>query len=120
MFNYKIEQGFFTRRYVPEVYKIYPITIYPATKSIAFAYDPGSKFTLAKGAMYKLTDNGDSLIYSPADCQRIVKYSSSNPKVATVDSKGIIKALSKGTTVIKATAIDGTGVSKSTTLTVTE
>ncbi len=120
MFNYKIEQGFFTSRYVPEEYKIYPITIYHATKSIAFAYDPGSKFTLAKGAMYKLTDNGDSLIYSPADCQRIVKYTSSNPKVATVDSKGIIKALSKGTTVIKATAIDGTGVSKSTTLTVTE
>ncbi len=120
MFNYKIEQGFFTRRYVPEVYKIYPITIYPATKSIAFAYDPGSKFTLAKGAMYKLTDNGDSLIYSPTDCQRIVKYTSSNPKVATVDSNGTIKALSKGTTVIKATAIDGTGVSKSTTLTVTE
>lgn len=120
LFNYTIKETMFTRDYIHERGLIVPITIYPATKSIAFAYDPGSKFTLAKGAMYKLTDNGDSLIYSPADCQRIVKYSSSNPKVATVDSKGIIKALSKGTTVIKATAIDGTGVSKSTTLTVTE
>lgn len=120
LFNYTIKETMFSRKYSSEGSLVYRITIYPATKSIAFAYDPGSKFTLAKGAMYKLTDNGDSLIYSPADCQRIVKYSSSNPKVATVDSKGIIKALSKGTTVIKATAIDGTGVSKSTTLTVTE
>lgn len=57
---------------------------------------------------------------SPADAvDTSVTWSSSNPAVAAVDSKGVITAKAKGTTVIKVTSND-TQVSDSVTITVKE
>ena len=47
-------------------------------------------------------------------------YESSNPKVATVSKKGVIRAVSAGTAKIRVTAADGSGKKASCTVTVTE
>ena len=52
-----------------------------------------SKITLAKGKTYKLKISGTS---------KTVKWTSSNKKVATVNSKGTVKAKSKGTATVTA------------------
>jgi len=59
-------------------------------------------------------------ITSPANATFTwVDWSSSNEQVATIDQNGFIIALSKGTTTITATAIDGSGTKGSMTITVT-
>lgn len=45
------------------------------------------------------------------ECFKSVEWSSSNEKVASVNAKGLIKAVSAGTAYIKAKAVDGSGVS---------
>jgi len=115
LYNYTVTQSWFRKTYNPEIYKTYAITIYPATKSIKFATSPGSSFKMTAGTSKDL----GGLVFSPSNCQKIVKYTSSNSKVATVDSDGTIRAISKGTATIKVTAVDGSGVSKSTIVTVT-
>lgn len=49
---------------------------------------------------------------------KTIIWSSSDPTVATVSNKGVVKALKAGTTKITATAADGSGKSKSATITV--
>ena len=115
LYNYTITQSWFGKTYNPETYKTYAITIYPATKSIKFATNPGSPIKMTAGTSKDL----GGLVFSPSNCQKIAKYTSSNSKVATVDSDGTIRAISKGTATIKVTAIDGSGVSKSTIVKVT-
>ncbi|MCM1356283.1 MAG: Ig-like domain-containing protein [Staphylococcus sp.] len=44
---------------------------------------------------------------------KTLKWNSSNPDIASIDSEGNVKALKVGETVISATATDGSGVSKS-------
>lgn len=55
--------------------------------------------TLKKGKKLTLKP-----VLSPITCTEKVTYSSSNKKVATVSSKGVIKALKKGKTTIKVKA----------------
>lgn len=54
--------------------------------------------TLAKGATYKKL--ASSITVTPVTSKEKVSYSSSNKKVATVSSKGVIKAKKSGTTKI--------------------
>lgn len=62
---------------------------------------------LAKGKKAKL-----KLTVEPIDAaNKSVVWSSSNPKVADVDSNGTVTAKASGKTVIIATAVDGSGVS---------
>ncbi len=49
-----------------------------------------------------------------------VTWKSSNPKVATVDEKGVVTGVSAGTATITATAADGSGVNATCKVTVTE
>ncbi|WP_461900357.1 Ig-like domain-containing protein [Roseburia intestinalis] len=49
---------------------------------------------------------------------KVIKWSSSNTKIAAVDKNGKVKALQNGTATIKATAKDGSGVSASCKITV--
>ncbi len=47
---------------------------------------------------------------SPADASnRTIRWTSSNPRIATVSQKGLVKAISKGTVYITASAMDGSG-----------
>lgn len=64
---------------------------------------------LAKGKKAKLTPNVEPIDAS----NKNVVWSSSNPKVAVVDSNGTVTAKAAGKAVITATAVDGSGVSGS-------
>ena len=71
--------------------------------------------TLSKGSV-------DYLAYEiwPVNAsEKSVTWTSSNPKVATVSEYGVVNALSAGTTIITATAKDGSGQNDSYELTVT-
>ena len=61
--------------------------------------------TLAKGATYKKL--ASSIAVTPVTSKEKVTYSSSNKKVATVSSKGVIKAKKKGTCTIYVYAQNG-------------
>ncbi len=64
-----------------------------------------SKSTIGKGRSLAL-----SLDVLPANASnQKVTWSSSNPKIAKVDSKGVVKGLAKGKVTITATAQDGSG-----------
>lgn len=60
------------------------------------------KVTLKKGKKFKLT-----LLKNPVTATNKIKWSSSNKKVATVNSKGVVKAKKKGKTTITAKASNG-------------
>ena len=68
----------------------------------------GQKFTLKTTVSPKKASN------------KKVAYESSNSKVATVDKKGVIRAVSVGTAKIRVMAADGSGKKASCTVTVTE
>lgn len=76
---------------------------------------------MKKGKTIKLkaTLNKAEGIYSGAKKQAVI-WKSSNPKVATVSQKGVIRAVSAGTAKIWVTAADGSGKKDSCTVTVTE
>ena len=61
-----------------------------------------SKITLIKGKTYKL-----NATMKPAKTTDKLKWKSSNKKIATVDSKGLVKAKKKGTTYITVTTTSG-------------
>jgi uncharacterized protein YjdB len=73
-------------------------SVVPVAKSVKIK---GPK-TLVKGSKAKL-----SVVVKPARAKGKVTFTSKNPKVASVNSKGVIKGLKRGTTVIKAVAPGG-------------
>lgn len=56
--------------------------------------------------------------FAPADASKKVKWTSSNGKVATVSSKGVVTGKKAGTTVVTCMARDGSGAKSSCTVTV--
>ncbi len=76
----------------------YPFT---PTQAIAFAQPT---VTLNNSKMRKQL----AVNFTPADASfQDVKYSSSDPRIAKVDEKGMVRAVSSGTATITATAADG-------------
>lgn len=73
-----------------------------------------TSITLSKGKTYKLK----ATVTPKNATTKTVKWTTSNSKIATVDNKGNVKAISKGKVTIKATATDGSKVSKSCTVVV--
>lgn len=87
----------------PEVVKVSGITLNP---DISLEIKEGSSYTI------KAT-------VSPSNAtNRSVKWVSSSPDVATVDDSGNVTALKAGSTMITCTAVDGSGVSASCSVTV--
>ena len=73
-----------------------------------------TKLSLDVPETYQLTAT-----ITPADASnKALNWTSSNPAAATVDANGLVTAVGNGTTVIKAEAADGTGISASCTVTV--
>lgn len=88
---------------------------YPGTdqKITNIALTPAST-TMKAGIAYTL-----SAVITPNDATvKSLKWSSSNKKVATVDSKGNVTAVAEGVAVITAAAQDGSGVKATATITV--
>lgn len=87
----------------PEVVKVSGITLNP---DISLEIEEGSSYTIkATVAPSNATNNS-------------VKWVSSSPDVATVDDNGNVTAIKAGSTMITCTAVDGSGVSASCTVTV--
>ena len=77
--------------------------------------NPSEGLNLVEGNSSKLTAT-----VSPSNATNSsVKWVSSSPDVATVDDSGNVTALKAGSTMITCTAVDGSGVSASCTVTVT-
>ncbi|MDE7397173.1 MAG: leucine-rich repeat protein, partial [Muribaculum sp.] len=88
---------------VPSFIGVESIEVTPATASV----NMGSTLQLAAEAL-------------PSTAwEKTVTWKSSDESVATVDNKGVVTPVAKGTVVITATATDGTNVSGSATITVT-
>ena len=88
----------------PETVKVSGITLNP---DISLEIKEGSSYTIkATVAPSNATNNS-------------VKWVSSSPDVATVDDNGNVTALKAGSTTITCTAVDGSGVSASCSVTVT-
>lgn len=87
----------------PEVVKVSGITLNP---DISLEIEEGSSYTIkATVSPSNVTNNS-------------VKWVSSSPDVATVDDNGNVTALKAGSTTINCTAVDGSGVSASCSVTV--
>lgn len=87
----------------PEVVKVSGITL-----------NPSEGFNLVEGNSSKITAT-----VSPSNATNSsVKWASTSPDVATVDDNGNVTALKAGSTTINCTAVDGSGVSASCTVTV--
>lgn len=126
-FSIKDSNGYFTYKYYPNgkkitIYgnkgsgihsyaKLYKNPFKYAVKSVSVN---STKVTIKKGKTFKL-----KTYVSPANCgNKTVTVKSSNAKVATINSKGIIKGIKKGTCKITVTARDGSQKSKTVTVTV--
>lgn len=85
----------------------------PVVKAQSISLNQTSR-TIYKGQSFKVTAT-----VSPSDtANKAVSWSSSRPSVASVSKTGTVKALKAGTTTIKATAQDGSNISKSIRVTV--
>ena len=88
----------------PEVVKVSGITLNP---DISLEIKEGSSYTIKATVAPSNATNSS------------VKWVSSSPDVATVDDNGNVTALKAGSTMITCTAVDGSGVSASCSVTVT-
>ena len=84
-----------------------------------------SKIALTNGNRHTVSNGEGVTIYAEVTTtdgfkHDAVKWTSSNTKVATVDSEGYVTAKYPGTTTIKATTVDGTNKYASCTITVTQ
>ena len=82
---------------------------------------PVTKITLNKTALSLMKGKTNTLTATAAPASannKAVTWKSSNTKIATVDTNGLVKAVAKGTATITATAKDGSGVSASCKVTV--
>ena len=126
-FSIKDSNGYFTYKYYPNgkkitIYgnkgsgihsyaKLYKNPFKYAVKSVSVN---STKVTIKKGKTFKL-----KTYVSPANCgNKTVTVKSSNSKIATINSKGIIKGIKKGICKITVTARDGSQKSKTVTVTV--
>ena len=73
----------------------FKVTVQKAAVKTTKITTPPKSLTLAKGATYKKL--ASSIAVTPVTSKEKVTYSSSNKKVATVSSKGVIKAKKAGT-----------------------
>ena len=74
---------------------------------------PVTKITLNKTALSLMKGKTSTLTATAAPASannKAVTWKSSNTKIATVDTKGLVKAVAKGTATITATAKDGSGI----------
>lgn len=84
------------------------ITVGPKTVKIKKLSLKKSKVTLKKGKTYTI-----KATISPTNATtKKLKYSSTNKKIATVSSKGKIKAIKKGSCTIKVSTTDGSKITK--------
>lgn len=88
----------------PEVVKVSSITLNP---NINLKFEEGSSYTIKATVVPSNATNTS------------VKWASSSPDVATVDDNGNVTALKAGSTMVTCTAVDGSGVSASCSVTVT-
>ena len=86
-----------------------------------YAASPVNSIMLNKTALSLYVNSTETLtaIVSPDNAyNKTLHWESSNPSVATVDSNGNVKAISRGEAVITATAVDGQGAKAECTVTV--
>ena len=80
----------------------YRLTVTPGVTSIAFVAPPPTKITIGQSIAL-------SVVVLPTDARQDVTWSTSNSKIATVSSSGVVKGIKAGTVTITATAKDGSG-----------
>ncbi len=87
----------------PEVCRVYRVLVVKQVTKVTLVMAPGSYPSVGEQVLM-------SAAITPSDATiQAVSWSSSNTKVATVDENGWITCLAKGSTTIKATALDGSG-----------
>ncbi|MCR5464773.1 MAG: Ig-like domain-containing protein [Bacteroidales bacterium] len=100
------------------------VTVVRYVESIKITNSSGTELTLPRVTWYGGSSSNSyqfKAVVSPSDAQnKEVTWSSSNTSVATIDQNGKATYKSPGTTTIKATAKDGSGVSKSITFIIYE
>ena len=74
-----------------------------------------SQATIQSGGQYQL-----SAIITPSDASKSLRWTSSNPNVATVNNNGLVTGRSSGTSTITCTTTDGSNLSTSCTITVAQ
>ena len=74
-----------------------------------------SQATIQSGGQYQL-----SAIITPSDASKSLRWTSSNPNVATVNNNGLVTGKSSGTSTITCTTTDGSNLSASCTITVAQ
>ncbi len=89
----------------PKVQKTWRMTVTPAPVKKISIKAPSREMDLSKSVRMTLTAS-----VSPGNAAGAVLWSSSKPSVARISSKGIVTAKSRGSTVITAAAVDGSGV----------
>ena len=100
------------------------VTVVRYVESIKITNSSGTELTLPRVTWYGGSSSNSyqfKAVVSPSNAQnKAVTWSSSNTSVATIDQNGKATYKSPGTTTIKATAKDGSGVSKSITFIIYE
>ena len=96
--------------------KTYDFKVVKTVNNISLKYISSSSFNLAVKQFRTLTTT-----ISPSDANnKKLIWTSSDEKIATVDSNGKVTGISKGSATITATATDGSGTSKSIKVNVTD
>lgn len=80
------------------------ISVLPPVQKVLIAPAGKQSIDLAVSNLLKLGATA-----SPADARQAVQWTTSDKRVATVDSNGLVKALKPGTVTITASATDGSG-----------
>lgn len=91
---------------------LFSFSSYAATTNIRMNI---SQATIQSGGQYQL-----SAIITPADASKSLRWTSSNPNVATVNNNGLVTGRSSGTSTITCTTTDGSNLSASCTITVAQ
>ena len=98
----------------PEVQEFWHVLVTQPVAKLTVETPEGR--TVAAGGTLQLTAG-----FEPDNVTlREVEWSSRNPKVATVDQNGVVTGVKKGTTVIEAKALDGSGKKASVTVVVAQ
>ena len=98
----------------PNLFAVCQVQVIQQVTRIEFASQSGISLPVGTSETLSWT------VYQEDASIQEVKLSSSNPKVATVDSNGVVIGLAKGTSTITAAATDGSGRKGSIRVTVTQ